>query len=533
MEASVAMPGTRPDRDLRPWLVASVGLAAAATYLWMRLATARALAETAPFGGYCQRVHPPDAFPCHLGHVYISVSYLASVGLVGLAIASVPLTLAAARRRWSALLPIAVLLIAEGVAAAWTTLTGHDASTSLFGISTSTIFPGRTSGYWAAHSLQATWADAALLAAPAAALLLVAGRRWRDEPRAVPWAVFVSGSLCVGAAIPLAVFGRPNPGYVQADVPAALVCGLFIASFGILLPTRSGFWPWGLALPAIVLSSGPSNLIMGAAFKWTAFTWFRPAGWLFATGFIASLTMPLARRLERRFGSVESEIAGHEAEPATAPDRRRRPRAVVIANAFAAGALIACFLAARFNPLPAQLNTALPTYLGMRLEAADQRAEMDLLEASRVFATYASMHGSSTGFDEVAAKELDASLDWSAVPARQQPSKTRVVQVEPTKEGVRFLEWSGSGAAICAEVHANMATYGLVPGHGYQAASAEEMTRAIFECGSTLLRPSMVHGLPVDPMCDGVTGDQIVLCRAVQFTVRQTLASKTASSSFS
>ncbi len=254
----------------------------------------------------------------------------------------------------------------------------------------------------------------------------------------------------------------------------------------------------------------------------TTTLWFGSTLWLATIGLVASLALPLAGWLERRYAQVaEADSAVGTPEPI--PSRRVRP--LVVVNAVAAGLLVVSVVAASADPLPVRLSTALPTYLGLRERAQDSRAKENLLEALDAFDAYRSAGGSPAAFDAAAGAAGDASLLWEdgLVP----DAALAVSVVSSTPRLVRLATVSASGAALCAQAtRAELwrPTYGSGAAHGSEG-TARALREAIASCGAEPFSRADVPRLPVVTLCDGVDRDGIILCRAVQRLVSDVLAS--------
>ncbi|MGZ4150239.1 MAG: hypothetical protein ACXVQJ_09390 [Actinomycetota bacterium] len=492
--------------------VVSAGTALAAfLYVAMRASTARSVSQIHSFAGYCQRVQPPDPYPCHMAFTGQARAYLAATLLLWIGLAGVALVLALAGRGLWSFAPLLALPLARGFA--WLR---PEQLTALpwLGVRSSPYFTNELGqGYWASHGLRASLADLALLAAPAALVLLIrrpprAGLSWRGRP-----AFVLTTLLCLAAGATVAWFTGGSTwqslGYsngIEIWLPAAVM-----ASFGLLLP-RGPWRPWSIGVAAVLLSSGPSALLLSSFLRMPTTLWFAQALPLAAIGLLASSAEPLAVRWERR------KERG-TAEPARARSSRLRP--VVVLHALALGLVAVSVVAASADPLGIQIGTALPTYLGLRERAQDVRAKEDLLAALRSFDTYRFTHGFARGFEAAQGRVGNPSLLWADSATQAGHLTMSVVRATPTL--VRIVTLSASGAAFCAQ---STRSSGWSPTYGSGAGSdrAVALDRAETRCGAAPLTRATIPVLPVATLCDGVDQDQIILCRAVQHVVEDTLA---------
>jgi hypothetical protein len=376
-----------------------------------------------------------------------------------------------------------------------------------------------------------------VIGAPVAAVAYaVRGRERSDQDRPSVDAGIASGAAVIVAAVAVAYLARAVLAHHFGSIASnwsfdGIVAGaIAMALFGALLGPDRLWWPWSLALPAILLSMGPSfALIVGQEHvrDWSQFGVVLP---LFAIGVIASAWRPLALRL-MRIGDVAGDTRDTiaDVEP-RAPSRQIRP--TVALNAAAAGFLAVSLIIFRADPGPIQLATALPTYLGARNVVMDVRTKLDLRMALIVMDAYRADHGSYRGFDAAVGRAADPSLQWSdgvppeaAVFGDDHPD---VAIVSATSDQAGVVGLSSSGIAFCVQRSAGDLTYGS----GVTPASAPPsgvtaLHRAATACGSIPWSADAVRRFPIDGMCDGLdpTGGYL-MCRVVQALMVNTMAGR-------
>jgi hypothetical protein len=497
MQGTAALERDRPFRGGRSGaVVVGVGTAVSAfLYVAMRASTAWSMNQIHSFAGYCQRVQPPDAYPCHMTFTAPGRGYLAAALLVWVGLAGLTLVLALAGRGAWSFVPLVALGVVQGVV--WMFPDQLEALPWLGVRSTPRWMPPVGVGYWAGHGLRASLADLALLASPALLVLWV----FRPEGVSLTWrrrpAFVLSTLVClaIGATIAWFVDGTTwrSLGYstgIPIWVPAVVV-----ASFGLLLPA-GGRRPWSIGLVAVVLSGGPSALVLSASLRMPTTLWFAQAVPLAAIGLLSTAAEPLALRWERR----------REGPELVRPPGPRHPlRPVVALNALAAGLLAVSVVAASADPLPVRLETALPTFLGLRERAQDVRAEEDLLAALRSFDTYRVTHGSARGFDAAQGRVGDQSLLWADSATQAGHLTMSVVRATPTL--VRIVTRSASGIAFCAQSRRS-SSWSPTYGSGGGSDRAVALDRAQARCAAAPLTPAAIPVLPVATLCDGVDQDR-------------------------
>lgn len=504
--AAVSFARERSSRFRSTTAVLLLSAVAAGSYAWMRLPAAERY--RAAFAAVCRQAHlQPQDWPCRVSSAGTLTAFLGGSLLIGLALA-VPCTLLAATgRRATALIPLIVALAGLLVADVTTWFTDRNPAHVLLGVNEMFGGSGGREPYWQAHAAQAVEVDIVLLSIPAVAIML-ALRRPRREPgeaRPARHATWVALAVCAGAAVVVA-WAAPRlhlfPRIFDTEVltPAAVM-----AAFGMLLGTDRRWWPWVLAPVAVLLSLGPAMAVMAIPSLFVAFTWFGAAVPFAVIGFVASLWRPLALRLS----------GGAREEAVERPARVRRLRPGVVLNAGAAGLLVVSMLAYRFDPLPVQIAIALPTFLGERQFAQDVRAKMNLEEAIGAMDAYHAARDTYRGFDAATGETAVPELAWSE---RATGENLVVAVAAATASRAQVVAASGSGKVFCVQaladdVGGSTVTYGVGDGLG----------EARTNCGDTPWTPRATAMFPMETMCDGVVNETIVICRAVQHLLRETL----------
>jgi len=176
------------------------------------------------------------------------------------------------------------------------------------------------------------------------------------------------------------------------------------------------------------------------------------------------------------------------------------------------------------DPAPYIFSTALPTYLGARERVIDLRSRMTLDEAHRVAGGYRRAHGSLTGFDADAARELGSQLLWDdGLPSAEMtfgPELT--VRVLGSSSDKVELVLVGSETTYCLRTSSSG-----TPTYGFSRAGAprERAQTAVAACETQPWTPDLLRPFPVERFCEDAP--DIVMCRAVQRLFRGILASPT------
>jgi hypothetical protein len=509
--ATASMPRARSMR-LRPSVVAVLLCAAAAAlYVWMRVPVAAQI--HAHLTDYCDTLAmQPGDWPCRLSESSVLAAYAGGSLLVGLALALPGVILAASGRRFSALVPVSAAGAATMFAAlVW--FVGRHASQYLFGI-TDSVFIGSGEGhaYWQIHGVQSIAADLVLVCVPALAVafLLRPARGPRPEPlpRHAAWlATFTVASGLI--AVRVGFSHLPSVRFVRSMADTWISATVMLV-FGALLGTDRRWWPWALVPVAVMLSLGPTMLIMSIPTTLTAFSWFAGVVPLVAAGFVGSLWRPIAERFAGR----------HAAERTPRAMSTAAVRPTFVLNSIAVALLALSMLAVRTDPLPIQISTVLPTYLGERALADDVRTKLNLGIAIEAMEAYRAEHGSFMGFDGAAGERAASELEW-VDGASKDPLVVGIVAAD--EASARVVASSGSGSAFCMQAVTGPTGASVT----YGSAGHVDVDRAIRRCGSTAWTPAATRMFDVDAMCSGAGDQVIIICRAVQRLIRTVLASPT------
>jgi hypothetical protein len=318
-------------------------------------------------------------------------------------------------------------------------------------------------------------------------------------------------------------------GSTQDDSSMLLPAVGAMALFGSLLGPDRRWWPWSLVPVSVLLSAGPSMALIVGPVHLTDWSRFGAVVPLFAVGMVASAWRPLAGRVTgwiRRDSEPTEATAGR---PLTLVDPNR-VRPTVILNAVGVGVLIMSLVAFRGDPLPVQIGTALPTYVGVRASTMDVRTRQLLHRALEDMEAYRAEHGSYRGFDAEVAAASDPALTWqTGVPAAAEDGaripKLTMGIVTASETTARVAAVSESGNAVCIQREAGAMAYGVGPGR-HDVTSAEALDAALAACGSTPWTSQALRPFPVATLCTGMEEDLgYPVCRMVQVVMTQLLES--------
>jgi hypothetical protein len=174
------------------------------------------------------------------------------------------------------------------------------------------------------------------------------------------------------------------------------------------------------------------------------------------------------------------------------------------------------------DPLPSQLSTPLPSYLGARTRVVDLRSRMTLDEALDVVTRYGTAHRSFEGFDAETARQLGSPLLWDdGVPGEEAMFGTELTVrvVSSTPERIELVLVRPETTYCVRTSTGGDPTYGTaVTGHPRPRALT-----AIATCGAQPWTSELLRPFPIDGFCDDAP--DIRLCRAVQQVLRDIIAS--------
>ena len=197
-----------------------------------------------------------------------------------------------------------------------------------------------------------------LLSVPVLVMILLFRPAKAARPGPSARAVVLACAIAAGASAVVIQLAEPILGRDMYFDEAWLGPALVMVSFGLLLPVGRGRPLWAIAPVACLVSLGGPAAIAGTLYQYTAFTFFRAAVPLTLIGLAGAGASALVAR--RRGFRVED----------TAEQPRMRP--VSFAYGLGLGALAVTTVMVFLDPLPSQLSTPLPTYLGARDRVVDQ-----------------------------------------------------------------------------------------------------------------------------------------------------------------
>ena len=501
------------------WIVLGFVFALSAT-LWAFTRIPMAGSMHAWSAQQCVRLEMlPRDVPCQVTLGRTLGVYLAASGLVSLAALVPAVVLALRGRRLLAfvpmLAPLAITFLAQLSSWAWSSFWApfeHTSTPQLFlGPWAPWTAGGTPSSVWRPDHLPAIAADVVLLSVPVIVMIVL----FRPVKTArVGFSVRAVLLACVIAAGASAIIEWGAHTVLGASLYLEggwFIQGLVMVSFGLLLPVGRRRPLWTIAPVACLVSLGGATAIVGTLHDYTAFTYFRAAVPLALMGFAGAAASAFIARQR-----------GFHVEPGTERSRRFRP--ISIAYGIGLGALAVTMVMFAFDPLPFQLATPLPTYLGARDRVVELRSRLTLDEALGVAARYRAAHGSFEGFDAESASDLNPSLLWddgvpgeavtfgSELTVRVVTSTDERIELVLVRPETTYCVRAGTGAHP---------TYGTaVTGRPRHRALT-----AIGMCGVQSWTPELLRPFPIDGFCDDAP--DIVLCRMAQKNLRDIMTSAT------
>lgn len=496
------------------WLIVGavsvLSLVLLALVLYPSIVLSNAIAVAAPtFLGACERIaesgippHPGDWW-CSAPEWHVAANVTIFSVLVAIGFSFLVAILAAAGRRGTALLPLIPVqyLIVLTDESNWFT---------------STIT------HWVIRNA----AILAILAAPAAAIMFIVPRRTTWPPRPRRRARIISAVLCLCAtAVTVLVtqlsFSHHFGDSLSFDMSWSMVSfdiwGLQVASiaiFGALLGRDRRWWPWSIAVGALFLSQGPSQ-IGDMTFDWSPeghYGWmmFGTVTPIFVIGLIWTAWGSLARRIASR---LDHAPAIEAASPIAIRSTHRSSR--LILNASAIAILIASALMFMADLLPARLNAPLPTYIREREQAQDVRARMNLDLAMKAMDAYRHKTHSYAGFHARTGEAAIPFLRWrDGVPQDDSSDDWLAIHIlDATDDHARIAVGSEAGTAFCLDQRVGT---GLRYGKSTtppQSPSTQAIRSAIANCTST---PWTAEAIKPPPLPDCVARTSgFLICRMV------------------
>jgi hypothetical protein len=460
----------------------------------------------ATFRGACQRLRASglpitdkDWF-CHAIPWTKHACFVVASLLAAAAFALPCAILAAAGRRFAALLPLVVLPLVTYP----TLIYAYDLRW--------------WQGTWPVGGVANAAITLALVLAPAA-VLAVTGQR--PTASRAPISLAGAGLASVGCLIALipvryltdALFARHFEAMgVTLGSVSLLWPAVAMALFGAVLGTDRRWWPWVLAPAAFLISFAPAtaSLVGPEGIQdWSLFGGVLP---LFLVGLIASAWKPLATRVTR---GLAHDGGPSDGRVAAGPSRRRR--STIVLNASAAALLIVSLIAFVADPLPAQVASSLPTYLGLRGVVGDVRTRMNLRLAIQAMDRYRAEVGTYRGFDTEAATTIEPRLAWTGRASHATEPLWMWIATTHTRVA-RVVGVSPGGSAICIERTSEGLTYGSASGRFGSGATNRLLHRALRACGAMPWSSSVLQVPPfIATMCDGLDrSGGYLICRMVQ-----------------
>jgi hypothetical protein len=376
-------------------------------------------------------------------------------------------------------------------------------------------------GTWPASRVAGILVSVALILVPAG--LVIAVRRPRIPSRVrIP----VVAAAAAGITCGLAILPIRYPTDAMFERHFAMIGGSFdsrsflwpavaMALFAAVLGPDRRWWPWTLAPAALLLSFAPAAaLLVGpeGILDWSLFGAVVP---LFLVGLVWSAWRPLAFTIARRLDRARPAVVGEGVVDgsAVAPRDPARHRPAIVGG-FAAAVLCLSLVVFVADPLPAQIGTALPTYLGVRGSVGDLRMKMNLRTAMEAMDRYRSETGSYEGFDEAAGVELEPTLAWTT---RSTMTPLRVWIVDAGTDVARVAGVSDSGNAFCLQRTSDGLTYGTARGEFGGSEQEAALRAAISACDRAPWTDAALQAPPWRTMCTGLDrAGGYLICRMVQ-----------------
>jgi hypothetical protein len=423
--------------------------------------------------------------------------------------------LAATGRRFTALLPMAM--------APFFTFRAIDVEARWWG-----------TAFWPGHPASAIALNIVCIAAPVA-VVWFANRSRHPRPEGDPSMVSIFGSAAVLIVPTIAVvmfYRHVGVGEsASLDSPSWTVV-LPLAVFGALLGPDRRWWPWSVAPVAVLVSFGPTVAVLSLPLRFQIWTLFGSALPLAAVGVLWVAWWPLSlviTRLHRRQQAPDLErTLAVPLEPdhvdadvaAVPPVRRRNLRPIVVLDSLAIALLVVSLIMFRTDPVPIQIGTALPTFLGERTHWQDVRTRQDLRQAMSAMDAYAAAHGSYQGFTADKGAEHDHSLAWADLAELradpQVPHLTMIVTTAGSRARIGAESLSGAAFCIGRDSPDAVLTYGTEPGHEGKYVR-RPLERALAACGRSPWTAQLEKAMPIGTLCDGMDESSgYVICRMVQ-----------------
>jgi hypothetical protein len=288
---------------------------------------------------------------------------------------------------------------------------------------------------------------------------------------------------------------------VRFKFPAGIVVGLTILTSAILYAWMRVSVADGIRAPGQTVALGR----FGAAVP------------LAAVGLVASLWRPLA--LRRTAWAADDSRSIGTASDAVSAQPKPRPRPWLALTAVSVGILTLAALANAYDPLPAQIGTTIPTYLGLRERAMDVRTRTDLRGAIGTMDGYRARTGTYAGFVAAQGRAAMPAIAW----VDGTPQGVDVVGLTQAGDDMaEVVALSGSGAAFCVRSLVTPAGTTVTYGTGTDASAARA------DCASNPWTDAATSFPPFAALCDDVDDQTIFVCRNVQYLLRKTIGAPAA-----
>ena len=133
---------------------------------------------------------------------------------------------------------------------------------------------------------------------------------------------------------------------------------------------RPRWWPWILVATAFLLSAAPSMALLSAQDRFPTYAGFGLVVPLALVGLVGSAWRPVADLIVAK-GLIDEPAEGEAPPPAriTTP-MRDLPRAAILADVLAAGLVVVSLILFAADPLAAEIEATIPTYVGVRVPGA-------------------------------------------------------------------------------------------------------------------------------------------------------------------
>ncbi len=192
----------------------------------------------------------------------------------------------------------------------------------------------------------------------------------------------------------------------------------------------------------------------------------------------------------------------------------------MVRNAIGVGLLAVSLVIFRGDPLPAQLSSSIPTYLGPRTVVEDLRTKLDLRRAMHVMDAYRATHGTYRGFNVSKGAAADPSIHWihgSPTQGGTGSPAPEVTIVSATNTEARLVGRLREHERILPPAFGRRAFVRTSVAVRWCHRAPDAVAQAIAACGSTPWSAAAVRRFPIATMCDGLErSGGYLMCRASQ-----------------